>query len=197
MRSLLAVLLVALVGCGGGGGGTTGNPLAPSSNNGAAGDTGGASGTTPTFASVPTGLAMPFRVDDINLRGVINPFGIVRSSLDQGAIGHPGMDIPMDTGAPLFAVGAGTIVSVGPSIDSRPGSLVKLLVGADSTAGSGWVFLYEHVTLLAGLGVDSEVTRGQQIATNPMDPSFGNHLELATPSTISSFTRTRPVGSTS
>jgi len=56
---------------------------------------------------------------------------------------------------------------------------VKILVSADETSGSGWVFLCEHVTLLAGLGVDSVVTRGRQIVTNPMEPAFGNHPELA------------------
>ncbi len=193
---LLAVVIVtALVGCKGGGGDTTANPLSPTSTetgtgtaagSGSGSDAGTGSGTggtgtptTPTVASVPTGLSMPFRVDDINLRGIINPFGIVRSSLDRGAVGHPGMDIPMNTGAPIFAVGGGTIVSVRPSIDSRPGSLVKLLLAADSTPGEGWTFLYEHVTLIGGLGEGSLVTRGQQIATNTMDPSFGNHLELS------------------
>ena len=169
-RFLPFVVLVALVGCGGSGSAAD-NPLAPSG-------TGTGSGTQATTASLPTGLTMPIRVDDINLRGVINPFGVVRSSLDLGALGHPGIDIPLNTGAPVFAVGGGSIVSVRPSIDSRPGSLVKILLAADSTPGNGWIFLYEHVTLLGGLGVGSEVTRGQQIATNPMDPAFGNHLEL-------------------
>ena len=166
----LPLALLAYVGaCGGGGGGGAGaNPIAPSNP-----------GPQTTTASLPTGLTMPMRVDDINLRGVINPFGVVRSSLDLGSIGHPGIDIPLNTGAPIFAVADGTIVTVGPSIDSRPGSLVKILVAADSTPGSGWMFLYEHVTLLGGLGVDSVVSRGQQIATNPLDPAFGNHLELA------------------
>ena len=172
-RLLLLVLLVALVGCGGGSGGAGGsgpggNPVAPSDP---------ASQTT--TASLPTGLAMPVRVDDINLRGIINPFGVVRSSLDLGSVGHPGIDIPLHTGAPVFGVADGRIVSVRPSIDTRPGSLVKVLLAADAAPGGGWVFLYEHVTLLGGLGVDSIVTRGQQIATNTLDPAFGNHLELA------------------
>ena len=124
--------------------GKAGNPVAPS----------GTGTQTPT-ASLPTGLTMPVRVGDINLRAVINPFGVVRSSLDLGALGHPGIDIPLNTGAPVFAVGSGSIVSVRPSIDFRPGSLVKILLAADSTPGSGWIFLYEHVTLLGGLGVGS------------------------------------------
>ena len=179
-RCFLSLALLACVGaCGSdGGGGPGGNPIAPSGTGIGLGS-GSDTGTQTTVATMPTGLAMPFRVDDINLRGVINPFGIVRSSLDLGSIGHPGIDIPLNTGSPIFAVANGTIVTVGPSIDSRPGSLVKILLAADSTPGSGWVYLYEHVTLLGGLRVDSVVTRGQQIATNPLDPAFGNHLELA------------------
>ena len=169
-RFLSCVVLVALLGCGGSGSAAE-NPLSPSGP-------GTGSGTPATTASLPTGLTMPVRVGDINLRGVINPFGVVRSSLDLGALGHPGIDIPLNTGAPVFAVGGGSIVSVRPSIDFRPGSLVKILLATDSTPGSGWIFLYEHVTLLGGLGVGSAVIRGQQIATNPMEPAFGNHLEL-------------------
>ena len=176
-RHLPLVVLVALVACGGSGGGTgragtAGNPLAPSS-------TGAVTGTQPTVALLPTGLTMPFRVGDINLRGVINPFGVVRSSLDQGSVGHPGIDIPLSTGAPLFAVADGTFVSVIPSNDVLPGSSVKVLVAADQMAGSGWVFLYEHLALLPGLGVGSIVTRGQQIATSPLNLGFTNHIELA------------------
>ena len=130
-------------------------------------------------ASVPAALTMPVRVDDINLRGVINPFGVVRSSLDRADLGHPGIDLPLNTGAPIFAVDDGTIVTVEPVSDSFPGSAVKILLAADSTPGSGWVFLYEHITLVGGLGVDSAVTRGQQIATNPQNPAFTNHVELS------------------
>ena len=176
-RYLPLVVLGALVACGGSGGGagragTVGNPLAPSS-------TSAVTGSQPTVALLPTELTMAFRVDDINLRGVINPFGVVRSSLDQGSVGHPEIDIPLSTGAPLFAVADGTVVSVIPSNDVLPGSSVKVLVAADQTAGRGWVFLYEHLALLPGLGVGSVVTRGQQIATSPLDLGFTNHLELS------------------
>ncbi len=101
---------------------------------------------------IPSDLTLPLLLDEINLRGDINPFGVVRSSKD---------------------------LSVEPSADARPGSLVKLLIVADQTAGTGWVFLYEHISLLTGLGTNSLVSRGQRIATNPMSPAFGNHLELA------------------
>ena len=68
-RFLPFAVLVALLGCSGGGG-VAGNPLAPS----------GAEPQTMS-ASLPIGLTTPVRVADINLRGVINPFGVVRSSL--------------------------------------------------------------------------------------------------------------------
>ena len=110
------VVLLTLGGCGGTGGGNGGgasgaavNPVAPSNIE-----------PQPTAALLPTGLAMPIRVDDINLLGVINPFGVVRGSRDRAAVGHAGIDVPLNSGAPLFAVGTGPILSVRPSVDSRP-----------------------------------------------------------------------------
>ena len=186
-RFLLFVVLPALVvmGCGGSSGGAggsdpAGNPIAPS-------DT----GPRPTTASLSTGLTMPVRVDDINLRGVINPLGVVRSSLDRASLGRSRIDVALNTGAPIFAVGAGWIVSVRPSIDSRPGDLVKLLLAADSTPGNGWVFLYEHVTLLAGFGVDSVLTRDQPITTNTLDRRLATTWSWPTPPTTTSCTRPR------
>ena len=169
------VVLLTLGGCGGTGGGNGGgasgaavNPVAPSNIE-----------PQPTAALLPTGLAMTIRVDDINLLGVINPFGVVRGSRDRAAVGHAGIDVPLNSGAPLFAVGTGPILSVRPSVDSRPGDLVRILLAADSMPGTGWVFLYEHVTLLNGLGVGSIVSRGQQMATNSMETGRNNHLELS------------------
>ena len=130
-------------------------------------------------ALIPSDLTLPLLLNEINLRGNINPFGIVRSSKDRAELGHSGIDVPLNTGASIYAVADGQIVSVEPSADARPGSLVKLLIVADQTAGTGWVFLYEHISLLTGLGTNSLVSRGQLIATNPMSPAFGNHLELA------------------
>jgi murein DD-endopeptidase MepM/ murein hydrolase activator NlpD len=184
-RLLSAVALSALVACGGGNSGaggadTAGNPLAPIGPGADTGNSGGTgTGTQPMFALLPTGLAMPVRVDDINLRGVINPFGVVRSSLDSGSVGHPGIDIPLTTGSPLFAVADGTIVSVIPTNDALPGSSVKVLLAADQAAGSGWIFLYEHLILSPGVGVDSVVTRGEQIGTTQVALGFTNHLELS------------------
>lgn len=130
-------------------------------------------------AVIPSDLTLPLSLDEINLRGDINPFGVVRSSKDRAELGHSGIDVPLNTGASIYAVAEGQIVSVEPSADERPGSLVKLLIVADQTAGTGWIFLYEHISLLTGLGVNSLVSRGQLIATNAMSPAFGNHLELA------------------
>ncbi len=169
---LLAGLLVALgAGCGGGDDSESTNPVAPSTSGEVLGQA--------TSATPPSGLVLPVDLSQINLRGVINPFGVVRSSLDEGRVGHPGIDLPSNTGAPFYAVADGRIVSVMPVTDGRPGSAVKLLVAEGAMAGTGWVFLYEHMVLVSGLGVDSRVTQGELIGSNPLDPAITNHLELA------------------
>ena len=110
---------------------------------------------------------------------IVNPFGIVRSSLDLGEVGHPGIDLVSAQGTAIHAVGDGVIVSVAAATDGFPGDLVRLLLSTDAPEGEGWVFLYEHISLLAGLDVGSTVTRGEQIATNPLEIGRSNHLELA------------------
>ena len=163
----IALALALLTGCVGDEAQST-NPLDPTSVSGQG-----------QSAVIPSDLTLPLALNEINLRGVINPFGVVRSSKDRAELGHSGIDVPLNTGASIYAVADGQIVSVEPSADARPGSLVKLLIVADQTAGTGWVFLYEHISLLTGLGTNSLVSRGQLMATNPMSPAFGNHLELA------------------
>ena len=166
----------ALVSCGGG---TPSNPVAPTTT--------AATGTAPTppppvgaSSSVPpVNLAQPINLGAINLTGVINPFGIVRSSLDVGRTGHPGIDLPQNTGAAIFAVADAEVVSIRPASDGLPGFALKLLLAAGTDAGTGWIFLYEHVLPVAGVDVGSTVTRRQRIATNAQNPAFTNHLELA------------------
>ena len=110
---------------------------------------------------------------------IVNPFGIVRSSLDLDEVGHPGIDLVSARGTAIHAVGDGVIVTVAAATDGFPGDAVRLLLSTDAPEGEGWVFLYEHISLLAGLDVGSTVTRGEQIATNPLDIGRSNHLELA------------------
>ena len=173
---LLVIALATVAGCSnsaGEAGQLPGNPAAPTMT---------VAVTPPPdqpSSTSPSNLALPVALSGINLRGVINPFGVVRSSLDRQSVGHPGIDIPSNTGASLFAVADGVIVSAAAMNDGLPGSAVRLLIAEGATPGTGWAFLYEHVTLAAGLGVDSRVTRGQLLATNAQDPAFTNHLELS------------------
>ena len=165
--------------CSGGDGASPSSPVAPTGVPSAVTSGPTASATHATSATPPSNLANPVDVSGISLRGVINPFGVVRSSLDEGAVGHPGIDLPSNTGASIYAVADGRIVSIAPVSDNLPGFAVKLLIAEGSSAGTGWVFLYEHVDLVAGLGLDSTVAAGQAIATNSLDPAFANHLELS------------------
>ena len=141
--SSIALALALLTGCSGDEGQST-NPLVPTSVS-----------DQEQTAVIPSNLTLPLLLNEINLRGDINPFGVVRSSKDLAELGHSGIDVPLNTGASIYAVADGQIISVEPSADARPGSLVKLLLVADQTAGTGWVFLYEHISLLTGLGTNS------------------------------------------
>jgi len=167
----VAVVLGLAAGCGGGNGTGGANPVAPIVTS--VGDTQTDSSTT------PSNLALPIDLSAINLRGVINPYGVVRSSLDEGGTGHPGIDLPSNTGASFYAVADGRIVSITPVTEEFPGFAVKLLIAEGATAGTGWIFLYEHMVLVAGLAADSQVTRGQRIGSNPLEPAITNHLELS------------------
>ena len=169
MVLITVVIVLAAVGTGACGGDDASpiNPIQPTA-------IGGADPSTP-----PTNLVAPVDPMSVSLVGVINPFGVVRSSLDSLTIGHPGIDLPSAIGTPLLAVAAGRIVSRGPENDGLPGEVIRLLVAEGTDPGTGWVFLYEHVNLAPGLDVGSNVQQGQAIATSSLMASFGNHLELA------------------
>ena len=127
-------------------------------------------------SSTPSNLALPVDVTDVSPTS-LDPFGIIRWSLDSG-VGHPGIDLTIANGDPIFAVADGTIISYEAATDGRGGSNLKVLIQAGTTAGTGWTFLYEHVDLAGGLSVGSTVSRGQQIGTSAVT-SGNNHLELA------------------
>ena len=168
----LAAVTVLFLACAGvGDGSSSSDPTGPDAN-----DTGEpqASDTLP-----PVDLALPVPAAALLEGAMVNPFGIVRSSLDEGYVGHPGIDLVSAQGTAIHAVGDGVIVTAEAATDGFPGDLVRLLLSTDAPEGEGWVFLYEHIDLLAGLGVGSAVTRGQQIATNPLEIGRSNHLELA------------------
>ena len=134
-----------------------------------------------TRAIPPNNLVAPIDPRAISLEGApMNPFGIVRSALDQGSGGHPGIDLPSAAGTPVLAVAAGRIVTVGQAEPYHlAGQEVRLLIGEGPEAGTGWVFLYTHVTLAAGIHIGTEVAAGQPFANSPLSPSDGNHFELA------------------
>ena len=134
-----------------------------------------------TRAIPPNNLVAPIDPTAISLEGApINPFGIVRSALDQGPVGHPGIDLPSAAGTPVLAVAAGRIVTVGQAEPHHlAGQEVRLLIGEGPEAGTGWVFLYTHVALAAGIRIGTEVAAGRPFANSPLSPSDGNHFELA------------------
>ena len=127
----------------------------------------------------PVNLALPVPAAALLEGAIVNPFGVVRSSLDFVELGHSGIDLVSAQGTAIHAVSDGVIITVDAATDGFPGDAVRLLLSTDAPQGEGWVFLYEHISLLAGLGVGSTVARGEQIAMNPLEIGRSNHLELA------------------
>ena len=83
-------------------------------------------GPNDTVPEVPTQLANPFDINDIQ-RVTISPYGAVRHSRDAG-IGHPGIDIPLPADAPFYAVADGIILSVEVGSGGRGGTDVMIAV---------------------------------------------------------------------
>ena len=177
-RGLTLAVVALFLGCGGGADGP-GDPAGPNPDDVPSPLPPPPPPPAPPDTVSPMGLALPVSAGDLLEGAIVNPFGVVRSSLDTGETGHGGIDLVSAQGTAIHAVGDGLIVSVDPASDAFPGDEVRLLLGGDSSSGEGWVFLYEHVSLMAGLGVGSTVIRGQQIATNPLEIGRANHLELA------------------
>lgn len=122
-------------------------------------------------------LALPFDLADLAWRSgeFVSPFGVVRKSQDRAALGHGGIDIPLKLGAPIYAVAAGRLISVEPSVDFRPGDVVVLLLQHGVRPGEAWVFLYEHITLEPDIAVGTSVARGQLMGRNAMPTGVSNH----------------------
>ncbi len=123
------------------------------------------------------GLALPFRVAHVRgEEGFISPFGLIRHSRDRGH-GHGGIDIPLESDAPIFAVDDGMIVSSEESSDAAGGFDVKLAISG--SGDEGWGFLYEHVRLRPEVRVGGEVAKGQLIANNGLATDRrNNHFQL-------------------
>lgn len=126
--------------------------------------------------SAPPAIGMPFAIEDLT-DDPVNPFGVVRWSLDRAHTGHSGIDLLIDFGAEFVAVGDGEIVAVKPSPDPRPGLEIVLLLddGASTRPGEGWAFIYEHVELLNGIAAGTRVLRGQPLGVSPLTRDVGNH----------------------
>ena len=106
-----------------------------------------------TRAIPPNNLIAPIDPTTISLGGApINPFGVARSGLDQGLVGHPGIDLPSAVGTPVLAVAAGRIVTIRQTEPHNlAGQEVRLLISEGTEVGTDLVFLYAHVSLTAGI----------------------------------------------
>ncbi len=130
--------------------------------------------------SPPSGLALPFAIEQIRAGDTsVNPFGLVRFSLDRPEYGHSGIDIPLGRGAVIFAVADGQIVKAQPADDGRPGQYVTLRITKPQRAGEAWIFVYEHVILDPGLTTGSLVKRGRRLGLTALETSYNNHFQLS------------------
>ena len=139
--------------------------------------TGGAPVHQSLRTSAPTDLALPFRLEDIDLkRKLISPFGPIRHSKDRQH-GHGGIDIPLNPGDPIYAVADGTIIGIDPATDGRGGFDVRILLKEGDRDGEAWAFLYEHIVLNSGFAVGTAVHRGETIGSSAIKIG-ANHMGL-------------------
>lgn len=127
----------------------------------------------------PTGLGLAFDSFDISFdRGVVNPFGVVRSKLDQSDIGHPGIDFPLERNTQILAILPGEIVDIHDAGDDFGGESIVQLVSPNGD-GEGWVFIYEHVNPIFDIEIGSTVRKGQVIAQKNSRSDFTAHFQLS------------------
>lgn len=125
----------------------------------------------------PTNLALPIVVEDIDIiHELLSPYGIIRKSGD-GGIGHGGIDFPLVSGSPIYAVLDGTIIK-NDLEDSGGGKTVDVLILPGEFSGEGWIFKYEHIALEPLLAIGSSVRKGQKIGTNAFSERGNNHIGL-------------------
>lgn len=125
----------------------------------------------------PTNLRLPMSIQDIQESdGVISPYGIIRHSRD-GGIGHGGIDFPLKSGSPMYAVANGTIIKNSLE-DAGGGNTVDILMLPSEFPGEGWIFTYEHMTVEPWLAVGSMVEQGQKIGVNALLGRGNNHVGL-------------------
>ncbi|MDP3769662.1 MAG: M23 family metallopeptidase [bacterium] len=125
----------------------------------------------------PTNLALPITVGDVDtIQGLLSPYGIIRKSGD-GGIGHGGIDFPLVSRSPIYAVANGTIIKNNVE-DSGGGKTVDVLIVPGKFQGEGWIFKYDHIALEHGLAVGSTVQKGQKIGINAFEQRGNNHIGL-------------------
>lgn len=140
--------------------------------------------------SPPSGLALPFVMEQIRSGDTsVNPFGVVRFSLDHSEYGHSGIDIPLGHGAVIVAVAKGEILKIDPANDGRPGYNVTLRIATPYRSGEAWVFLYEHIIPDPHFTVGSKVKRGQRLGLTALETSYNNHFQLSYAFNNFSYTR--------
>jgi len=128
---------------------------------------------------VPIELSIPFNVEDIGLlKGEVNPLGVVRFELDQGDIGHSGIDIPLKQGSPIYAVADGPVVITGSAGDPWNGEKLFQLL-QETSKGEGLAFIYEHIEIGEGIVVGTELKKGEIIGTKIPPDSFTAHFQLS------------------
>ena len=119
----------------------------------------------------PYNLSMPFDVEDLRAGEMISPFGVIRKSGD-GGIGHGGIDFTLRRSDPVYAVADGEII-YNEKEDDQGGTVVHILLIKGIPVGEGWVFKYEHIELVQGLVVGSQVKKGEKIGESAI--TFGNN----------------------
>ena len=125
----------------------------------------------------PNDLALAFNVEDLIEGNIfISPFGIIRHDRDKG-MGHGGIDIPLASGNPIYAVADSKIIHYEYNEDNRGGNDVHLLLKEGVRSGEGWAFLIEHLILEENLGVGSTVLRGQKIGESAITQG-SNHFQF-------------------
>ena len=98
----LAAVTVLFLACTvAGDGSSSSDPTGPDAN-----DTAPAVDTLP-----PVNLALPVPAAALLEGAIVNPFGVVRSSLDLGVLGHSGIDLVSAQGTAIHTVGDGTSAS--------------------------------------------------------------------------------------
>ena len=117
----------------------------------------GATPTAPTSATAtdratraipPNNLVAPIDQTSISRKGApINPFGIVRSALDQGPVGHPGLDLPSAAGTPALAATMAVVASTPTSL----AAVGVALVGWETGGRNEEVSQRENARLIAGI----------------------------------------------